>query len=647
MRTLEDFDIYSIASATPRVEIANPKRNAEFIVEELGKPELSNTSVVVFPELCISGYTCADLFLQDNLIKECQSAVADLCIKLSNDERLIAVGTPVIFKGRLYNCAIIICKGNILGIVPKTFIPNYQEFYEKRWFASGADITDELTVYAGQTTEFGTSLIFEHLGMKVGVEICEDLWVPVPPSCLLCQAGSDVILNLSATDDNIGKYDYIRRLVESQSSRCRCVYAYSSAGRGESSTDLVFSGINIVACDGIILSESKRFSKDATTAVGYADIEKLRNERRKYSTFCPDHTSAVDNIKVLSSSSAKAGRNEIPGEFRVNPHPFIPEDKTKRNESCSEIIDIQTWGLDRRLEATGCKNLIIGISGGLDSTLALLVAHHTFLKAGLDPKGIIAVTMPAEATSERTHSNAWKLMQELGVTPLEIPVKAAVDQHFKDIDHNPEIFDAVYENSQARERTQILMDLANKYRGMVLGTGDMSELALGWCTYNGDHMSMYNVNGGVPKTLVRHLVGWFADNTENGALREVLTDIIDTPISPELIPAKSKEEIAQKTEDLVGPYELHDFFLFHFLRNGSRPAKIMMLASVAFQGKYSEEELKKWLVNFFRRFFSQQFKRSCMPDGPKIGSVCLSPRGDWRMPSDASAAIWIKEAEAL
>lgn len=638
------FGIIGIASLSPEVELGNPKKNVANILELLGNKEVEEADIVALPELSISGYSCGDLFFQTSLIRSCAESLGELAERLKEDARLIAVGLPIVREGKLYNCGAFILGGKILGIVPKIHIPNYQEFYEKRWFESGEGIDCEEFEIAGQKTLFGTNILVEYMGAKTGLEICEDLWVPTPPSSRLCQGGADVILNLSATDDNIGKYSYIKKLVASQSARCRCAYAYASAGSGESSTDLVFSGINLIAYDGEIIKESERFSRGAKMAVAHVDIEKLKSDRRKYSTFYDGIGSeTIKTVKAEGPSSETVRQIRI----EVNPHPFIPGDERSKRETCKEIVSIQTWGLAQRLKATGCRHLVVGISGGLDSTLALLVAHHTFETLGFDVKGIVGVTMPSKATSERTHSNAIELMELLGVTKLEIPIYEAVRQHFEAIGHDENCYDAVYENSQARERTQILMDLANKYNGMVLGTGDMSELALGWCTYNGDQMSMYNVNGGVPKTLVKYLVGWFAETAPSEKLAKVINDIIATPISPELIPARTKDEISQKTEDIVGPYELHDFFLYHVIRNGFSPTKIMYIAESAFEKKYSREELKKWLINFYRRFFSQQFKRSCMPDGPKIGSVCLSPRGDWRMPSDATASIWLEEARRL
>lgn len=639
----EKYNIFGIASVTPKVTIGSPFKNVENILESLSDPGIENSRFVVFPELCITGYTCADLFFQRSLIEDAKNALIELCARLKNDHRLIAVGLPLEKEGRLFNCAAVIANGELLGIVPKINIPNYQEFYEGRWFTSGYDYKNEEILIDGKEVPFGTHIVFDYMGTGVGIEICEDLWVPIPPSSYLCRNGAEIILNLSATDDNIGKYEYIQSLVVSQSGKCRCVYAYSSAGKGESSTDLVFSGINLIACDGKLVSESERFVNGPKFTATAADIERLRNDRLKFRTFFQQDSTRCSSVKYRE--------NDLPTplfpDFYVPRFPFVPGNEKKRNENCREIIEIQSWGLAQRLAATNCKHLTIGISGGLDSTLALLVAHHTFLKSDIDVKGIIGVTMPSVATSSRTLSNAVALMQRLGVSTIEIPIKEAVEQHFKDIGHDKSVYNAVYENSQARERTQILMDLANKYNGMVLGTGDMSELALGWCTYNGDQISMYNVNGGVPKTLVRHLVRWFADMTSDEQLRNVLLDIIDTPISPELIPAEETDKIGQLTEELVGPYELHDFFLYQVLRNGFSPEKIYYLANMAFSEKYDSATIKKWLINFYKRFFSQQFKRSCMPDGPKIGSVCLSPRGEWRMPSDASASLWIKEAENL
>lgn len=642
-----NYGFYGLASVSPRVCIGNPEKNIKYIEEELDNPATSSLQCIVFPELCVTGYTCGDLFFQDILIERALLSITELVVARREDHRLVIVGLPLLKDGRLFNCALAFSHGEILAVVPKAYIPNYQEFYEERWFASGQNIKNDFIDITGSQIPFGTDIIISHQGANIGIEICEDLWVPVPPSSHLCQAGADIIVNLSATDDNVGKYAYIKSLVSSQSAKCRCGYCYASAGDGESSTDLVFSGINLIADNGKIIAEGNRFSQGSSYCIGYVDIERIRNDRRKYSTFF-DTEISLRNYRILGGKYDKAFSAEMELILpAVDPTPFIPSGRHERSEVCKEIVEIQSWGLAQRLKATNCRHLVVGISGGLDSTLALLVAHFTFKKLNIPTENIIGVTMPADATSKRTRSNALELMDFLGVTAMEIPIKEAVEIHFRDIKHDPKELNAVYENSQARERTQILMDLANKYGGMVLGTGDMSELALGWCTYNGDHMSMYNVNGGVPKTLVRYLVEWFADSTENPQYASVLKDIISTPISPELIPAEGGKEISQKTEELIGPYELHDFYLYHVIRNGFSPAKIFFLASIAFKGKYDGCILKHWLVNFYKRFFSQQFKRSCLPDGPKVGSVCLSPRGDWRMPSDASAALWIQEAESI
>lgn len=644
---LSEYELYKIASVSPAVAPGNPLRNADHICDALSLPEISDASVIVLPELCVTGYTCGDLFFQEELIRQSITALKRIALFLKDDSRLVALGAPLMFGGSLYNCAVFVHRGRILGAIPKTYIPNYQEFYEKRWFRGGKDIFGETILIDQESVPFGSDIMISYNGVKVSAEICEDLWVPVPPSSHLCQAGAEIILNLSATDDNIGKYGYIKDLVVMQSARCRAAYAYSSAGHGESSTDLVFSGINLIACDGSLLGEGPRFSNGISFATAIIDIEKLRNDRRKYNTFYPE--SPVQ--ETIGIRTINTGNVDLPSfsdkELSIVSSPFIPSDREERESHCREIINIQSEGLAQRLRATGCKNIVVGISGGLDSTLAILIAHNTFSKLGIPISNIHSVTMPATATSSRTLNNARKLMEGLGTSVREIPIKEAVELHFQSIGHDPDIYNAVYENSQARERTQILMDLANKFGGMVLGTGDMSELALGWCTYNGDQMSMYNVNGGIPKTLVKYLVSWFAENKEYEGLKTVLQDIIDTPISPELVPSAVENEISQKTEDLVGPYELHDFFLFHFLRNSFRPSKIMFMAVKAFHGAYTPEEIKHWLTTFYRRFFNQQFKRSCMPDGPKVGSVCLSPRGDWRMPSDVSPAMWIKEIEDI
>ena len=654
-----------VAAIVPKVCIGNPEKNIEDIIRMLSLPELSDADIIATPELSVTGYTCADLFFQNSLIAEAETAVRALCAYMmrTGDPRTVVIGAPVSAYGRLFNCAILIRRGRICGIVPKRHIPNYQEFYERRWFSPAPE--EILTLdYAGQTSlPFGTDCIFEAGACNIGIEICEDMWVPAPPSAALAMAGADVIVNLSATDETLGKNRYLRNLISNRSATGRAVYIYASAGNGESSTDLSFAGNAIIAEDGRIVAASPRFNRSGDTfATATVDVERLKNDRIKYNTFGDMQKCGLKGAEAFLHINTDPGneayendrrhfeetdRARMPLDMPVDPHPFVPSDSSRLRENCEEITHIQSWGLEQRLLATGCRRLVVGISGGLDSTLALLVAVMAFRRLGFDLKGIIGVTMPGEATTSRTRNNAVDLMKELGVTAMEIPIGKAVAVHFSDIGQDPELHDAAYENSQARERTQILMDLANKEGAMVLGTGDLSELALGWCTYNGDHMSMYAVNAGVPKTLVRYLVSWFADTTGNEREAATLRDIIDTPISPELIPAKEGDDIAQKTEDIVGPYELHDFFLYHVLRNGFSPEKIFRMARTAFAGQYDDATLLKWLGTFYRRFFSQQFKRSCMPDGPKVGSVCLSPRGDWRMPSDACSRLWMRQVGEL
>ncbi|MCH5231952.1 MAG: NAD(+) synthase [Muribaculaceae bacterium] len=648
----------------PEVRVGDTDFNYRQILKAMEKADDDAVDCIVFPELSVTGYTCADLFEQERLLRNAEATVKKLCDDSEPFDFLMAVGCPVRALGRLYNCAIIIASGRILGIVPKIHIPNYGEFYEKRWFESGKGVTGKEIWFAGMEVAFGSDLLFRHQRSLIGVEICEDLWVPEPPSGKMAMAGAEVILNLSASDELIGKQDYIVSLIGQQSARCRCCYAYASAGWGESSTDLVFSGKAMIGYDGSVTGSEKRFETGKVAVTADVDIDKLRMDRMKYSTFFDDADYRKD-YRIINSSAQEYADIEITNfeegdelfgidfekydyrELQVvpDPYPFVPHDSKRLRERCEEIINIQAYGLMRRLEAIGCRKAVVGISGGLDSTLALLVTVRAFDRLKLPREGIVAITMPGMATTSRTKNNAMSLMEELGVSSAEIAIGEAVSLHFRDIAQDPEKYDATYENSQARERTQILMDVANKEGGIVIGTGDMSELALGWCTYNGDQMSMYGVNAGVPKTLVRHLVKWFASK-EKGEVAKILEDIVDTPISPELVPS-GKDEISQKTEDLVGPYELHDFYLYNMLRNGFEPTKIFRLACKAFEKLYDEATIKKWLKVFYRRFFSQQFKRSCMPDGPKVGSVSLSPRGDWRMPSDASAKIWLDEVEKL
>ena len=635
---------FRVRTYVPEVRIADSDFNSTRIIEAVKEAASDEVDCLVFPELGVSAYTCGDLFQQAILIAEVEEAVRKIVSETRDFDICFAIGAPVMAFGKRYNCALLINRGKIYGIVPKSYLPNYNEFYEKRWFSSGLNIKNSHLEYAGQDAPFGTDILFQYKNARIGIEICEDLWVPQPPSGLMAMAGANIILNLSASDDLIGKEDYLLQLIGQQSARCRCVYAYSSAGWGESSTDLVFSGKAIIAEDGNVKYYRNEFSPSPFYFTRDVDLEKLMLDRAKFNTFIEEE-SITENYRVIDIES-DCGLKQDPYKYtEINPLPFVPSDSQKLSQRCQEIINIQSFGLMKRLEAIGCKKVVIGISGGLDSTLALLVATHAFRKLRLPLSGIIGVTMPGLATTSRTKENAKALMSQLGVTMLEINIGEAVAVHFKDIKQNPDNYDATYENSQARERTQILMDIANKEGGIVIGTGDMSELALGWCTYNGDQMSMYGVNASVPKTLVRHLVSWFASKSPSNTA-EILNDICETPISPELVPSKD-DDISQKTEDLVGPYILHDFFLYHFLRNSFEPIKIYSLALYAFKDAYKPEVIRKWLKVFVRRFFSQQFKRSCMPDGPKVGSVNLSPRGDWRMPSDASPELWLRQIDKI
>lgn len=640
---MTEYGYLRVGAAVPNVRVSNVDFNLNGIMDLVKEADSKECDVVAFPELSVTGYTCADLFEQPLLIKKASEAVVDFASETASYPVLIALGCPVVAHGKRYNCAVVIAGGKILGIVPKIHIPNYGEFYEKRWFESGEGIKNDEILFGGRRVPFGTDLLFEYKNAIIGVEICEDLWVPNPPSTSLCEAGADVILNLSASDELIGKHAYLRNLISQQSARCRCGYVYSSAGWGESTTDLVFAGNAIIGEDGSITEPDLRFFTAPTLIKKDIDVEKLRNDRLKYSTYY-DFCSKLSDYRVSTMVCQEIPKTPLEGEW-VDPEPFVPNDAGRLKDHCEEIVNIQARGLMQRLNAIHCHKAVIGISGGLDSTLALLVTVRAFDLLDLDRKGIVGITMPGAATTSRTHNNAVSLMQALGVTEMEIPIGKAVAQHFSDIGQDPTNYDITYENSQARERTQILMDVANKENAIVVGTGDMSELALGWCTYNGDQMSMYGVNASVPKTLVRHLVKWFAG--ELGAKAEgILLDVVDTPISPELVPS-GNDEIAQKTEDIVGPYELHDFIMYHLLRNSFSPRKIFWLATRAFKNRYNAKTIIKWMRNFYKRFFAQQFKRSCMPDGPKVGSVCLSPRGDWRMPSDASSALWLDEVDKI
>ena len=641
---MDNYGFVKVAAAVPQVAVADCARNAERIVALAQQAARRGVELVAFPELAVTGYTCADLFLQPALLDAADEALGEIMRQTRKLPLALIVGLPLRHEDRLYNCAAVVAQGRLLGVVPKSYIPNYAEFYEARWFASGAGIEEERITAAGQEADFGTELTFAVNGAEFGIEICEDLWVASPPSSRLALNGAKLIFNLSASPEGVGKHAYLRELVAQQSARTHTAYVYCSAGFGESSTDLVFAGNGLIAENGTMLAQAARFSLDEQLTVADVDIERLEFERRRNTSFRMREEAGESTVIEMELPDAlKASALDR----RVDPMPFVPADEAHRSERCEEIFQIQSHGLARRLAHTGCRCAVVGISGGLDSTLALLVTVRTFDKLGLDRRGILGITMPGFGTTDRTYRNALKLMEGLGVTVREIPIRDACLQHFRDIGLPESDRSAAYENAQARERTQILMDVANMEGGLVIGTGDLSELALGWATYNGDQMSMYGVNASVPKTLVRHLVRWAADTERNGATRATLLDIIDTPVSPELLPADREGNIAQKTEDLVGPYELHDFFLYNFVRAGFRPAKIAFLAEQAFAGSYDRETIVKWLRVFFRRFFAQQFKRSAMPDGPKVGSVSLSPRGDWRMPSDASAALWLRELEEL
>lgn len=640
-----NYGFVKVAAAVPSVKVADCPYNARQIEALINIADGKGVQIIAFPELSITGYTCADLFAQPLLLEGAEIALMQIMNNTRQLDIIGIVGMPVVANSLLLNTAVVFQKGKILGIVPKTYLPNYKEFYEQRWFASSTALNLRNIRLCGQLIPISPNLLFHTPDTCFGIEICEDLWAVIPPSSGLCLKGAEIIFNLSADNEGIGKHNYLRSLISQQSARCMSGYVFSSCGFGESTTDVVFAGNGLIYENGSLLAASERFSLEEQLIISEIDVELLRTERQVNTTFAANLANYLEE-EPLRINTELVNNKELALTRTVNPLPFIPSVKDM-DERCEEIFSIQVAGLAKRLAHTGCRTVVLGISGGLDSTLALLVCIKTFDKLGLSRKGIIGITMPGFGTTGRTYQNAMRLMELLGITLREISIKEACIQHFKNIGHDVQIQDVTYENSQARERTQILMDVANQAGGLVIGTGDLSELALGWATYNGDHMSMYGVNAGIPKTLARYLVSWIADNEVDSASQFLLRDIIQTPISPELIPADSKGDIQQKTEDLVGPYELHDFFLYHFLRHGFRPSKIFFLAQIAFKGKYNEDTLKKWMTTFFRRFFSQQFKRSCLPDGPKVGSVALSPRGDWRMPSDASAALWIEECEKL
>jgi len=626
---------FRVAAATPNLKVADPDYNRKEIINMASEAARHGAGVIVFPELCVTGYTCGDLFLHNKLLDAALEALIDIRNKTAKLNAAIVVGLPITFKGKLYNCAVVLCKGHIKGIIPKIHIPNYGEFYELRYFTRNEDGPDMIDC-CGETVAFGSAQVFVFGELSFGIEICEDLWSPNPPSAKLTAAGAKIIVNLSASDELVGKANFRRDLVKGQSARLCCGYVYADAGFGESTQDLVFSGHNIIAENGAIISESPRFQN----GIIYADIDlgRIEHDRRRINTF---HAADAPFYIELELEPLECGLTER----KFARLPFVPQDPSKRNGRCEEILSIQSIGLATRLRHTRSRTAVVGLSGGLDSTLALIVMVHAFDRLGLGRKGIIAVTMPCFGTTQRTKGNAEKLAEAYGVTLRTVDIKAAVDQHFLDIGQDKNDLSLTFENAQARMRTMVLMDIANQCGGLVVGTGDLSELALGWATYNGDHMSMYGVNASIPKTLVRYLVDYEADRSED-TLGKVLRDILDTPVSPELLPPKDGE-ISQRTEELVGPYELHDFFLYHLLRHGYPPRKMYRAAVKAFEGEYDKTTIKKWLVTFIRRFFSQQFKRSCLPDGPKVGTVSLSPRGDWRMPSDASPAAWLEEAERV
>ena len=666
----QDYGLFRVATAIPTVKVADVEYNLKQHIQLLREAHSEGVQLLVFPELSLTGYTCADLFHHRPLLDATVQAIMHLAEAARSIDMAVIVGAPLTYCNRLYNCAVLLGDGQVIGIVPKIYLPNYNEFYESRWFAPGTDIKPGSRISLGElggtsynNINFGPNYLFDFEGVTVGIEICEDLWVPMPPSSRMALAGANVIVNLSCSDEVLGKHAYLRRMVEAQSGRLVCAYVYASAGFGESSTDLVFAGKGMIAENGSIIAESERFKLEPSLKIADVDIEKLMVLRRTQTTFTqmmqqPDETTFYSEFRRIMEPTqngyATIGLTKLTTpDFEkklyrtIAPTPFVPAEGDDMEARCSEIFNIQVQGLVTRLSHINCRTAVIGISGGLDSTLALLVTVRAFDKLGWDRKRIIGITMPGFGTSGRTYNNSIGLMESLGITSQEISIKDSVNQHFKDLDVDSSVHDVTYENCQARERTQILMDMSNKTGGIVIGTGDLSELALGWCTYNGDHMSMYAVNVSIPKTLVKYLVKWVALSSVDQRSKEILLDIFDTPISPELIPTDEQGNIAQKTEDLVGPYELHDFFLYHSFRFGASPSKIFFLARKAFDGVYDNATILKWLRTFFRRFFQQQFKRSCLPDGPKVGTVSISPRGDWRMPSDACASLWLKECDEI
>ena len=638
---IKKYGYLRVGAIVPSLEVGNVQKNTLEIIEQIKKASLEQVQIVTTPELSLTGYTCSDLFFQDVLLEESILGLEKILESTKNLDIISIIGLPIKIKNKLYNCAVVIQKGKILGAVPKSYLPNYNEFYEKRWFESGIGLNEKITLL-GQTVPVTTDLLFqdeEDSTYTFAIEICEDLWSSNPPSTRHAESGAMVIFNLSASNEIIGKYEFRKNLIASQSARTISSYVYASSGVNESTTDVLFSGSALICEDGSILKENKRFDFASNMIYTDVDIKRLLNNRYRNTTY----QNVLENDHTIVKVSIK---DSVTALVRTYPeYPFVPKNELRCNERCEEIFNIQSCALAKRLKHIGTKKTVIGISGGLDSTLAFLVIVSAYQKLGIDNSNIIAITMPGFGTTDRTYNNAVNLVKEYGATLREISIKDAVLQHFKDIDHDVNNHDVTYENAQARERTQILMDVANKEGGILVGTGDLSELALGWCTYNGDHMSMYAVNTSIPKTLVRYLVKWIADTTEKKGQKETIYDILDTPISPELLPPDKNGEIKQKTESTIGPYVLHDFFLYHFLRYGASPSKIRYIANQTFKDAYSEEEIDKWLRVFLKRFFSQQFKRSCIPDGVKVGTISLSPRGDLRMPSDASVAIWLNDLD--
>ena len=640
---------FRVAAAVPSIRVADVEYNTRSIIELLTEANRQGVEVITFPELSITGYSCGDLFMQDMLLSATYNGLDQIRSATIGKDIIVIVGCHLKYNNAIYNCAVVISNAKYIAVIPKTYIPNYNEFAEKRWFASASDFDQIESISINNISiPFGPNILIQRGDAKFAIEICEDLWTPIPPSCIAAINGANLIFNLSASTELIQKHKYLCSLIEQQSARCKVAYIYSSAGYGESTTDLVFAGNAIIAEHGTILAKSERFTRKPQLIISDIDLDRLEHKRINTNSF---HDSLRNHRKsYLKISLEKINYDSLPQQFpirEISPTPFIPKSENELHERCQEIINIQTEGLIKRIETVHTKHLVVGISGGLDSTLALLVAVNAFDKLNITRKNIIGITMPGFGTTDRTYKNAISMMNNLGISIKEIPITESVRQHFSDIGQDENIHDITYENSQARERTQILMDYANKTNALVIGTGDLSELALGWCTYNGDHMSMYAVNSDIPKTLVRHIVKWFASSCNESALRNILLDVVATPISPELVPSDQDGNIKQKTEDLVGPYELHDFFLYHMVHNGFCPSKIYYLATIAFNNIYDHSTIKYWLKTFYRRFFNQQFKRSCMPDGPKVGSVGLSPRGDWKMPSDALSNIWLAECDKL